>query len=128
MRRLVLALFLVAVAGCGTDEPATVSMTDGQRFEPVVLEVPVGTSVRFSNDSDEAHTVTAYEGAIPDDARYFASGVEVRSEEEAREKVARSLLPPGTTFFTTFMVPGTYEYFCIPHEAAGMKGTITVTP
>jgi plastocyanin len=27
----------------------------------------------------------------------------------------------------TFDVPGTYQYFCIPHEMAGMTGTVVVT-
>ncbi len=119
---------LLMLAGCGGDEKVTVSMTEEQRFEPAALEVPVGTSVGFSNDSDESHTVTAYADAIPPDARYFSSGAEVQSEEEARENVAQTLIAPGMTFFLTFTVPGTYDYFCIPHEGAGMQGTITVTP
>jgi plastocyanin len=34
---------------------------------------------------------------------------------------------PGQTFTHTFDTPGTYKYFCIPHEVAGMTGTIVVT-
>ncbi|PSQ19222.1 halocyanin [Halobacteriales archaeon QS_8_69_26] len=32
----------------------------------------------------------------------------------------------GETYEHTFEVEGTYEYFCIPHEGAGMVGSIEV--
>ncbi|PSP69167.1 halocyanin, partial [Halobacteriales archaeon QH_9_66_26] len=32
----------------------------------------------------------------------------------------------GETFEVTFDVPGTYDYFCIPHERAGMQDEFTV--
>jgi hypothetical protein len=31
------------------------------------------------------------------------------------------------TFSFTFEEPGTYDYFCIPHESMGMIGSVTVT-
>lgn len=36
-------------------------------------------------------------------------------------------LTGGQTWSRTFDVPGTYRYFCGPHEGRGMIGTITVT-
>ena len=33
----------------------------------------------------------------------------------------------GGTFSFTFEEPGTYDYFCIPHESMGMIGSVTVT-
>jgi plastocyanin len=33
----------------------------------------------------------------------------------------------GGTFSFTFEEPGTYDYFCIPHEDLGMVGSVTVT-
>jgi hypothetical protein len=33
----------------------------------------------------------------------------------------------GGTFSFTFEEPGTYDYFCIPHESLGMIGSVTVT-
>ena len=33
----------------------------------------------------------------------------------------------GGTFSFTFDEPGTYDYFCIPHEDLGMVGSVTVT-
>jgi plastocyanin len=32
----------------------------------------------------------------------------------------------GKEFSYTFTVPGTYKYFCIPHETSGMTGTVIV--
>jgi hypothetical protein len=31
----------------------------------------------------------------------------------------------GGTFSFTFEEPGTYDYFCIPHESMGMIGSVT---
>jgi len=36
------------------------------------------------------------------------------------------LVKPGDTFEVTFTVEGVYDYFCLPHEAAGMVGRIVV--
>mmetsp|Transcript_16166 Transcript_16166/g.30068 ORF Transcript_16166/g.30068 Transcript_16166/m.30068 type:complete len:229 (-) Transcript_16166:34-720(-) len=33
----------------------------------------------------------------------------------------------GQTYKATFTIPGTYDYFCIPHLTAGMIGKITVS-
>jgi len=35
-------------------------------------------------------------------------------------------IPPGGDYSYTFTVPGTYRYFCLPHEKAGMFGMIVV--
>ncbi len=32
----------------------------------------------------------------------------------------------GRSFSRRFTEPGTYRYFCIPHEGAGMLGTVIV--
>jgi plastocyanin len=33
---------------------------------------------------------------------------------------------PGNTYQHTFTVPGTYRYFCQPHESNGMVGEVVV--
>ncbi len=131
MRRisfLLVALALPGGAACAGDASsgaATVDMTEGQRFEPVSLRVKTGATVTFVNASAEAHTVTAYEDAIPPDAQYFSSGG-FGSEDEARDDLADGIIGQEETYEARFGVPGTYEYFCIPHESQGMKGTIVV--
>lgn len=96
-----------------------------QRFEPETITVSAGETVTFVHDDGEQHTVTAVEDSIPDDAEYFASGG-FESEREARESLSEGLLAQGETFEVTLEVPGTYEFFCIPHEQSGMRGTIEV--
>jgi plastocyanin len=100
-------------------------MLEGQRFDPANITIKAGETVTWVNESDEAHTVTAYGNEIPEDATYFASG-DAPTETEARDSLSEGLLQSGDTFEVTLDRPGTYEYYCIPHESSGMKGTIVV--
>jgi plastocyanin len=111
--------------GCSGGDGTAVRMESGQRFEPEVLTISLNDTVIFVNESGDAHTVTAYEDGLPDGASYFASGGFV-SEDEARDDVAGGLLPSGESFEVTFEDPGSYRYFCVPHEASGMTGRIVV--
>lgn len=115
--------------GRGSDDrDYDVGMTLNE-FTPSRLEVPAGTTVVWRNTSSRAHTVTAYEAKIPDDADYFASG-SFLSEEAARQGWDDSFggsLDSGDEYEHTFETPGSYTYFCIPHEAGGMAATVDVT-
>jgi plastocyanin len=124
MRRLLLlsvVLLASACSGGGDGSAGAVEMTDGQQFSPASLTVAPGTTVTFSNASSQAHTVTA-RGDAPS---YFSSGG-FDSEEAARENLAEALVGQEGTYEVTLDEPGTYEYFCIPHEDQGMTGTIVV--
>lgn len=106
---------------------STVDMTDDLVFDPDSITVSTGTTVTWKNTGSLAHSVTAYEDKIPDGAEYFASGG-AGSEQAARDAYpSDGQVGAGETFEHTFEVAGTYEYFCIPHESAGMKGTVEVT-
>ncbi len=125
MRPLVHVLFVaLLMAGCSSSGNR-VGMVDGQAFDPETLTVAPGTSVTFVNESEEAHTVTAYEDELPDGAPYFASGG-FDSESAARADLADGLVPSGETYEVTLDEPGTYRYFCVPHEGEPMRGTIVV--
>lgn len=123
------AFVATAIPGCSSNsnqnEPERVSMNEAFAFEPETLTISAGTTVRWVNDSDVGHTVTAYEDRIPTEALYFASGG-FESERTARNDVSRGLLATGDTYNHTFDVTGIYEYVCIPHESSGMTGTVTV--
>lgn len=116
-------------AGCAatseSDGVKRVSMTDDFRFGPKRLTISADTTVRWTNDSDVAHTVTAYDERIPPDSAYFASGG-FASEGAARNDVSGGLIASGDTYEHTFEITGTYEYACIPHESSGMTGTVVV--
>ncbi|WP_254538412.1 plastocyanin/azurin family copper-binding protein [Halomarina litorea] len=122
-------LVATVTAGCsslgGSNEPPRVSMADGFSYEPERVTIRPGTTVRWVNDSDVGHTVTAYEDGIPADAAYFASGG-FESERAARADVSGGLLASGEAYEHTFEATETFEYFCIPHEGSGMTGGVVV--
>ncbi len=114
------------LAGC-LDEEYDVAMTaDG--FVPDELTVEVGTTVVWENTSSRRHTVTAFEGGIPEEAEYFASGG-YEDERTARDAFWTEFggeLNNGDRFSHTFEVPGRYDYVCVPHEDGGMYATVFV--
>jgi plastocyanin len=87
-------------------------------YEPAKLTIKAGETVEWLNNGGVVHSVTAVPGdasnakdvALPGGAATFDSG----------------FMPPGSKFDYTFTVPGTYRYFCVPHEALGMVGTVVV--
>lgn len=102
-----------AVASAGLTQTATAQSTPvvemgNNYFDPVGLHVEAGTTVRFELAAG-VHSATAYEERIPADAVPFNSGV----------------ISEGA-FEHTFETPGTYDYYCIPHESVGMVGRIVV--
>ena len=86
-------------------------------FDPIGLYVAPGTTVRWIVSAN-VHTTTAYHPGndnhslrIPKGARPWDSGY---------------LVQPGAYFDATLKVRGVYDYYCTPHEAAGMVGRIVV--
>jgi plastocyanin len=106
-------------------ETVTIDMTDSLVFDPDDTTVAPGTTVVWENVGEIGHSVTAYEDDIPEDAEYFASGG-FRSESAARGAWPDGDVAGGETYEYTFEVTGTYEYFCIPHEGAGMVASLDV--
>lgn len=123
-----------AFAGCigqgSTEGDYDIGMSSNS-FIPEEYTISVGDTVVWKNTSSRAHSVTAYENTIPADATYFASGG-FDSEQAARKSWLRQKgrnggkILGGKTYKHTFEVPGTYSYFCIPHEVVGMIGKIIV--
>lgn len=72
-------------------------------FVPASVTVKVGTTVTWTNTDQEAHTVTAKNGAFTSPA-----------------------LNSGSTYHYTFTKPGTYSYLCTIHPF--MTATVVVTP
>lgn len=113
-----------AAAQAGTEH--VVDMTDDLVFVPEELTVAPGDTVVWENVGEVGHSVTAYEGEIPEAAEYFASGG-FSAEQPARQGYpSEGDIAGGETYEHTFEVEGTYDYFCIPHETVGMVGAITV--
>jgi len=70
-------------------------------FGPATLEVPVGTTVTWTNKDSTNHTATADDGSFDSKA-----------------------ISTGQTFTQTFTTAGTFTYHCSIHTT--MTGTITV--
>lgn len=108
-----------AIQDKGMSDPvATVGMTNTMTFTPDTVKIEAGETVKWVNSSMLAHSVTGdpehstVEGSaeLPKGANAFDSG----------------MLDPDETFTHTFEKPGTYQYFCIPHEGAKMYGWVIV--
>jgi len=106
-------------------EQQTIDMTDTLVYEPAEVTVAPGTTVVWENVGSVGHSVTAYEDEIPDEAEFFASGG-FDGEDAARQAYPEGDIGGGGQYEYTFETEGEYGYFCIPHESAGMVGTITV--
>lgn len=100
----------------------TVGFTMDLRFDPEDLVIPAGTTVRWTNDSPMPHTATGDPRQNP----VNETNPEYVSLPDGAEPWGSALLQPGDEYTHTFDVPGVYDYICIPHVMAGMRGTITV--
>lgn len=86
-------------------------------FRPRGLAIKPGQMVKWVNrDVGNVHTSTAY---------HTDNGKPQRIPKNASSWDSGYLLPDDS-FVMTFDQPGVYDYFCIPHENAGMVGRIVV--
>lgn len=87
-------------------------------FDPIGLLVRPGQTIRWINsDPGNSHTATAYHPRNDDRP--------LRIPETAQPWNSDYLLP-NEHFDVTLTVEGVYDYFCIPHEQAGMVGRLVV--
>ncbi len=114
------------VEGVPADADHVIDMTS-VAFEPAELTVSAGDKVAWTHAGGEPHSVTATESELPSGATYWASGG-FESEKAARSgwENGKGAVQSGHSYVHTFETTGTHPYVCIPHEAAGMTGTITV--
>jgi len=109
----------------GEAEPAVTEVEVGPekrlRFEPEVVEISVGDTVRWIVRS-EGHNVTSHPDASPKCEN--PEGAEPFKSYEGESHFA--ILEVGATFEHQFTVPGEYVYVCTPHAGQGMVGTVMV--
>lgn len=76
-------------------------------YDKTELTAPAGeVTIKLTNDSSIPHDVVI----------------------EGHEDAASELVTDGKSSETTVTLePGTYTYYCTPHKAAGMVGTLTIT-
>jgi plastocyanin len=128
VRQLVLGSCMLTVAGGGcASEPkqpsqpaaATVKM-NLHSFDPDSVTIHAGEAVFWKNPSIAWHTVTAdpAKAKKPEDV-LLPAGAETFDSGKVNS---------GQSYWRVFTVPGTYRYFCQPHETKGMVGEIVVKP
>src|SRR5258708_2473616 len=113
------ALALLPDPARAAGNPVVVKMADKQPFyAPAKIAIKVGDTVQWVNGGETVHSISTSaanaqnpkDTSMPKGAVAFDSG----------------FIPPGGDFSYKFTVPGTYRYFCLPHEKAGMVGMIVV--
>jgi plastocyanin len=126
-----LALGVVAFKGReAAAPPAThrVRMTQqGNRylFEPAGLRIQPGDVVEFLNVSGFPHNVQFYPNRIPAGAREVLN----RAMANRMGDVAGPMMMQANQVYRISFAgapQGTYDYFCLPHPALGMKATLIV--
>ena len=104
MKSLLVMLLIFGTAGASA--PAKIVATvhiKNFAYGPSTVRVRVGDRVRFINDDDEAHTVTAT------DRSFDSAGMDTKDSWQH-----------------VFTKPGTFSYFCTLHPY--MKATVIVLP
>jgi plastocyanin len=102
-------------------------VVEGQsyRFEPAALTIHPGDRVRFTNVSGGPHNVSFDAAKVPDAAE---AALSAGMPSQIQTLWGPLLTDANATYTVSFAgVPaGSYEFFCMPHMAMGMRGTITV--
>lgn len=114
------ALATPSLLRAAAEEIAMQGSARGERvwFAPQGIWVAPGTRLRFVNrDPGNSHTSTAYDPAILDRQRRIPLGATGWDSD---------FLMPDQRFEVTLTVPGVYDFYCQPHEHAGMVGRIVV--
>ncbi|MEY9873257.1 plastocyanin [Streptacidiphilus sp. MAP12-33] len=93
-----------AQAPAGTPVSADRVAIKNFAFAPAAITVKAGTTVTWTNQDSDAHTVTSQNNAGP---------------------LNSQALNTGQSFSYTFTTPGTYHYLCTIHPF--MTATVTVT-
>ncbi len=86
-------------------------------FDPMGIHVKAGQTIRWIVDAN-VHTTAAYH---PKNAMHS-----LRLPEGALPWDSGFLVNPSDHFDVTLTVEGVYDYYCLPHEEAGMVGRIVV--
>ncbi len=93
---------------------------DAPMYQPNSIVIRAGQTIEWLNAGTVSHSVVddpakadkPDDVALPTGAKSFASGN----------------VMPGGKFRHTFLMPGTYRYFCMSHEGDAMIGEVVVQP
>ncbi len=115
-----------ALSGAVVDVRMTGNGRDRAAFEPAVLTIAAGTTVRFINVSGGPHNVVFWGDSIPTGAAdALNAAMPGRQGNLASPYVVRADATYEITFPAT-LPTGVYKGFCAPHLMMGMTLAITV--
>ena len=125
-RDAIAAIGALALAACFSDRTTAppdaggveVEMV-GIAFDPPTVSIQVGDRVTWRNVGQFVHTATCDPSKANDPSN--------AQRPPGADPWDSGAVAVGSTFSRVFDVAGEYNYFCIPHEAQGMLGTIIVT-
>lgn len=106
LRNIILPVLSLLTLSAITPRHQPVSRTitmKGMKFVPSKLEVRIGDTVIWMNESGGEHNVVANDGS-------FKS----------------TMLEKGQYYALVFSKAGAYKYYCQPHRIMGMKGSVEV--
>ena len=97
----------------------------GSHFDPANLTIKAGDAIRWTLVSGPPHNVAFWPDSIPSAG---TSSLQANMPQTMAPLNGPLLATAGQTYEVSFagVAPGTYHYYCVPHLAAGMKGTIVV--
>lgn len=124
-----------APAAAASAAPATTGTTydvsmefDGKVYHyiPSELKIKSGDVINFHNKSGGPHNVSFWADSIPAGA---AAVLGAAMPNQMQPLVGSMLVDQDAVYTINFTgaPAGTYQFYCLPHLAMGMRGTLTVT-
>jgi plastocyanin len=97
------------------------------RYEPAELTIKAGDGIKFIMVSGAPHNVAFDATLLPADVK---AQLMANMPNQMSELSSPMMMNANEEYTLSFagVAPGTYEFFCTPHLAMGMKGKVTVTP
>lgn len=96
------------------------------KYDPAEITVKQGDGIKFVMVSGGPHNVAFDPTLLPADVK---SQLVANMPNQASELIGPMMLTENEEYTMSFagVTPGTYEFYCTPHLAMGMKGKVTVT-
>lgn len=98
----------------------------GYYYDPAEITIKAGDGIKFVMISGGPHNVAFDATLLPPDVK---TQLEANMPNQASALMGPMMLNANEDYTLSFagIAPGTYEFFCTPHLAMGMKGKVTVT-
>jgi plastocyanin len=108
-----------------THEVKMIGDGTGYKFEPAEITVKAGDGIKFVFTSGGPHNVAFDPASLSPEAK---TALMANMPEQAGELSGKMLLNAGESYTVSFggVPAGSYNFYCTPHLAMGMKGKVTV--